>query len=104
MGKAKLPPNVQRTSPQKKSLEAMLYDHPDLKAKLIEAIETNRFFITISWEKKDKADDPHNLRHFYKQQFYPAAQVIGTLRHLIADATAKLMPGAAIDEKTGGMY
>ena len=90
--------------PQKKSLEAMLYDYPDLKAKLIEAIETNHFFITISCQKKDKADDPHDLRHFYKQQFYPPAQVIATLRHLLADTTAKLLPGAQIDDKGGGMF
>jgi len=91
-----------KPKPQKKSLEAMLYDYPDLQAKLIEAIETNRFFITISCQKKDKADDPDDLQHFFKQQFYPPADVIGTLRHLLRDATAKLMPGAEIDNSPGG--
>ena len=94
----------EKPKPQNKSLEAMLFKHRELKAKLIEALESNHFFITISCQKKDRPDDPHDLRHYWQQEFYPPAAAIATLRHLLRDATATLMPGAEIDDKPGGMY
>lgn len=91
-----------KSKPPKQSLNALLLNHPDLRGKLVEAIETDHFFITISCQLKRSPDDPHDLQHFYKPQNYPPQDVVNTLRHLARDYVAKVMPAAAPDNPGGG--
>lgn len=77
-------------------LTAMLAKHPGLADKIIEALETDRFFITISCQKKKTPADPHDLKHFWHQQQYPPNDVLLSLRHIANDYKAKECPTAEI--------
>lgn len=76
----------------------LLKTNLELKDKLIEALETDHFFITISCEKRKSPDDPHDLKHYWKVEKYPKDDVLNTLRHLIRDYAAKEQPLADLGE------
>jgi len=78
-------------------LMVMLASHPGLADKLIEALETDRFFITISCQKKKSPADPNDLHHFWIQQKYPPNDVLLSLRHIANDYKAKECPTAEIE-------
>lgn len=78
-------------------LMALLAGHPGLANKLLEAIETERFLVTLSFQKKYKPDDPNDLQHFWLRQGYPVNDVIPSLKHIAADFAAKEMPNAEVD-------
>lgn len=75
----------------------LLGSHLDLRSKLLEALETGHFFITISCQKKDKPEDPHDLKHFWIRAGYMPNDVVLSLRHLTADFCAKEMPNADVN-------
>ena len=77
-------------------LTAMLAGHPGLADKLIEALETERFLLTLSFQKKYKPDDPNDLQHFWLRQGYQVNDVIPSLRHVAADFAGKEMPNAEV--------
>jgi len=89
------------SSPQEK-LIALLSTQPELAAKLLEAIETARYFISISFQKKKSPGDPHDLQHFWHRQRYPVNDVLPSLRHIANDYKAKEMPNAEV--KGDGWY
>lgn len=80
-------------------LEQLLQHQPALIQKLTEAVETGRFFITISFQKKLKPEDEHDLQHFYLRVGYERIDALNTLRHLQADFTAKEMPTAELPDQ-----
>lgn len=82
-------------------LEKLLDKEPELAAKLVEALETDRYFITISCQKKDKPDDQHDLKHYWMQRGYNKNDVVPSLKHLAADFIAKENPTADLPDKNG---
>ncbi len=86
---------------QVKRLAVLLTWEPELAAKLVEALETDRYFITISCQKKDKPDDQHDLRHYWLQHKYNTNDVVPGLKHLAADFIAKEIPTAQLPTDSG---
>ena len=83
--------------PPDEALSVLLKKHPALQAKLIEALETDRFFVTLSCQKKKTPADPNDLKHFWIQQKYPPNDVLLSLRHIANDYKAKECPTAEIE-------
>ena len=50
----------------------------DLKEKMIEALKSNRYFITISYKM---GDPPNDLKHFWVTKEYPKDELLNTLNH-----------------------
>ena len=73
--------------------------HPGLRDKLIEAFESDRFFLAVSFQKKDKPEDPHNLRHFWHRKKFNPFDVVKSLKHIAADWCAKENPMAQIEDE-----
>jgi len=78
-------------------LMVMLAKHPGLRRKLLDALETERFFITLSFQKKLKPDDPNDLQHFWQRMGFMANDVLPSLKHIAADYAAKEMPNAEVE-------
>jgi len=83
--------------PANEKLTALLQAQPGLRAKLIEAIETDRFFITVTFQKKYKPTDQHDLHHYYCRRQFMVNDVLPSMKHIANDFKAKEMPGAEID-------
>jgi hypothetical protein len=81
---------------QVQKLQKLLIPHPGLAGKLIEALETERFFITLTFQKKYKPDDPHDLHHYYERRQFMVNDVVPALKHIAADFNAKENPTAEI--------
>ena len=96
-GKSKLDilPSWKRL-PAKEKLAVLLNHSPGLADKLIEALETDRFFVTISCQKKRRPEDPNDLQHFYQRTGYALNDVLPSLKHIAADFAAKEMPNAEL--------
>ena len=84
-------------------LEALILTEPELAKKLAEAVETERYFITVTFQKKYKAADQHDMHHFWTRRGLNPSDITGALRHLAADYNAKENPTAAC-EGAGGLY
>jgi hypothetical protein len=80
-----------------KKLASLLKRKPKLAAALIEALEIDRFFVTISFQKKARGDDGHDLQHFWHREKFNTHDVIPSLKHVAADYNAKENPTAAIE-------
>ena len=89
------PETIKLSSPAEKMM-TLLATQPDLRAKLLEALETDRFFITISLQKKSRPEDANDLQHYWIRQHYAVNDVLPSIRHIIGDYTAKEMPNAEI--------
>lgn len=86
---------------QQTTLLKLLERNPELTDKLIEALEVDRFFVTISCQKKDKPEDTNDLRHSWFVKNYPRSDVLNTLRHLANDWRVKEQPDAELSGKKG---
>ena len=82
-------PQTQEDIGRGELLEQLLAAEPVLQAKLLEALETGRFFIIISFQKKYKPEDKHDLQHHSVIKGYPEKDVPATLKHLANDFIAK---------------
>jgi predicted RNA-binding protein with EMAP domain len=74
----------------------MLGRYHDLRDKLIEAIGTDHFFITVSCQLK-RPGDPNDLQHFWSRVHYPVNDVLPSLKHIAGNFAAKEMPNAEIE-------
>jgi len=90
-----------KKNPDKSKFKQLLAKEIQLQAKLVEALETGRYFITISCQKKKTADDEHDLQHFWTCHSYNHNDVVSTLKHLAADFTAKENPTGQLAEDKG---
>jgi hypothetical protein len=88
---------TETTGPAKSTLYGLLQKYPGLEDKLIEALETRRFFIALSCQKKDNPDDPHDLRHSWHREGFNQFDVVKSLKHIAADWCAKENPMAQIE-------
>jgi hypothetical protein len=99
-----IPPEAERaqepaTDPSLKLIE-LLKGKAELRDKLIEALATGRFLVTLSCQKRRTPDDAHDLQHFWTQTGYPLNDVVASLRHLAADFNAKQNPTAETGNQT----
>lgn len=86
-------------SQKMRKLFELLENHPDLADQFIEALETKRFFITISYMKiKDPQHPENDLQHFWKRHQFDKADVLNSLKHIAADSTAKDNPNAEMTD------
>jgi hypothetical protein len=92
--------SVQRTadSGQEEKLAELLKNEPELRAKLVEAMETGRWLVTVHFQKKYKPEDEHDLHHFYCIRGYPKNDVPVSLKNTAADFIAKELPNADLPE------
>jgi hypothetical protein len=82
-------------------LAELLAREPELSAKLAEALATERFLVTVSFQKKYKPDDKHDLHHYWNQRGYPKNDIVASLRQLASDYIAKEDPTRQLPEGTG---
>lgn len=78
-------------------LTTLLMRHPELAGKLLEALETDRFLVTVTFQKKYSPDDPHDLHHYFCRRQFMKNDVVPALKHIAADFKAKEMPNAEIE-------
>lgn len=84
----------------KNQLQKLLSAEPELETKLIEALETGKFLITVTLQKKYRPDDKCDLHHYWMRKDFMVQEVASSLRHIIADFTAKENPTADLEDKT----
>ena len=77
----------------------LLEKEPELKVKLFEALQTDRFFITVTFQKKYKPEDEHDLHHWYIRKNFMVNDVVPSLKHVAADFTSKENPTAELPDK-----
>jgi len=82
--------------PVNEKLAALLQAQPEFRDKLIEALETDRFFITVTFQKKYKPTDQHDLHHYFCRRQFMVNDVLPSMKHIANDFKAKEMPGAEI--------
>ena len=85
----------------REAFSEMMVTEPLLAAKLTEAIEAGRFFITVTFLKKYRPADKDDLHHFYCRKAIEPNDCIGSIRHIKNDFIAKEMPHAALDKGEG---
>jgi len=84
---------------QNSKLITLLQSQPELAGKLLEAIGTGRFFITVTCQKKTSATDKNDLQHYFCRRQFIKNDVVPSLRHIAADFAAKEMPQAEIESQ-----
>jgi len=77
-------------------LVELIKKQPGLADKLLEALETDRYFITVTFQKKYKPTDQHDLHHYFCRRQFMKNDVVPALKHLANDFMAKEMPNAEI--------
>jgi len=81
--------------------ESLLLFPPELEKKISEALETGRFFITVTFQKKYKPDDEHDLHHFYIRKNFMVNDVVPSLKKLASNFIGKENPTAEMPDKNG---
>lgn len=85
---------------QEKQILDLLFKEPELKAKLSEALETGRVFITVTFQKKYKPDDENDLHHYWLRKNIMVNDVVPVLKHIASDFIARENPTAELPDKT----
>lgn len=85
----------------KPKLKQLLDKELQLQEKLTEALATGRYFITLTFQKKYRPDDEHDLQHFWLRKNFMINDVIPGLKHLAADFIAKENPTAKLPTDAG---
>jgi hypothetical protein len=102
--KQRTAPEAQADSGQEKDMQPeakflnLLKNEPGLAARLIEAIETGRWLVTVHFQKKYSPEDKHDLHQFYCIRGYPKNDVPVSLKNTAADFIAKEIPNADLPE------
>jgi hypothetical protein len=81
-------------------LLSLLSSHPELADKLAEALETKRFFVTVSCQKKVPGR-PGDLQHYWIRRGYEINDVLPSLRVIEGDWVRKENPTAELPEGQG---
>jgi len=81
-----------------KRLIILLQNKPKLRNKLIEMLEIDRFFLTITMQKVRDPEHPElDLVHYYDRQKFKIDDCVPSLKHIAADFNAKQNPTAEIE-------
>jgi len=81
-------------------LEMLLAGELELAGKIKEALETDRFFITVTFQKKYSPEDEHDLHHYYIRKNFMVNDVVPSLKKLAADFIARENPTAELPDKS----
>ncbi len=81
-------------------LAALFVGELELAGKLKEALETDRFFITVTFQKKYKPDDEHDHHHYYIRKNFEINDVVPSMKKIASDFVAKENPTAEQPDKT----
>lgn len=81
-------------------LEMLLAGELELAGKLKEALETERFFITVTFQKKYNPDDEHDLHHYYCRKNIMVNDVVPCLKYIASNFIAKENPTAEVPDKS----
>lgn len=84
---------------QQNQLQLLLKKEPELASKLTEALETGRFLITLTFQKKYTNQDEHDLQHYWIRKNFMNQDVVPSLQHIISDFNAKENPTAELPNK-----
>lgn len=84
----------------KKKGQKTLAKEPELLCKLKEALETGRFFITVTFQKKYRPEDEHDLHHYWIRKNIVVNDVVPALKHIASDFIAKENPTAEMPDKS----
>lgn len=80
-------------------LTNLLVAEPELAGKLAEALETGRFFVTVTFNKKYDLADRHDLHHYWIKKDFMTQDIVHSLNHIMSDFNAKEQPGAELPDK-----
>ena len=87
----KLPDIYQKTA-------ELLKRHPELAVKLHKALETERFFLTLTCQFKDRPEDKNDLHHFWIRNKFSIDDSLRSMQHIENDFKAKEMPTSEIKD------
>ena len=82
-------------------LAGLLEAEPALSAQLLEALETERWFITVHFQKKYKPDDEHDLHHHYTIKGYPKQDAAASLKNIASQFNSIEFPQAELPDENG---
>jgi len=82
---------------EKQRLSALLAAYPEIAGKLLEALGSGRFFITVSCQKKDSAADPSDLKHYWSRTGFEIDHVLPSIKQVTASWAAVEKPEAAVE-------
>jgi len=85
----------------RETLSDMILTEPAMTGKLCEAIESGRYFITVTFLKKYRPEDKSDLHHFFCRKGIEPNDCIGSIRHIKNDFIAREMPDMALDADEG---
>lgn len=90
-------PKTTKLPSLREQLETLLATQPILRARLLEALKTGRFLISITYQRKEKPQDACDLHHWWCRNNFAVNDVLPSFRQIVADFTAKEMPNAEIN-------
>lgn len=78
----------------------LLEARPEIRAKLIEALETQHFMLTIHCQLV-RPGAPSDLQHYLFQQAYNPNDIVNSLKHIATVHAAKTDPTAEVSGADG---
>jgi len=93
--------NKKEKKTDKPELKQLLAKELQLQEKLTEALTTGRYFITITFQKKYRPDDEHDLQHFWLRKNFMVNDVVPSLKKIASDFISKENPTAEMPDKDG---
>jgi len=93
MKKKQSNPKPPPEKPEQVTAEMMLKFYPELQAKLLEAITTGHFMVTVHCQLV-RPGQSGDLQHYLFQQGYPPNDIMSSLAHVGTVHTAKNNPAA----------
>lgn len=84
-----------------KKLLDLFRNEPGLQAKLLEAFETERWFVTVHFQKKYKPTDEHDQHHFLCHKAYPLKDIPASLKNVASNFIVNELPNADIPDDGG---
>jgi len=82
-----------------RKVAGLLVAEPELAAKLAEALETGRFFITVTFQKKYAPEDKHDMHHYWTKKDMLTKDIVPAINHIISDFNAREDPTAELPDK-----
>jgi len=85
---------------QEAAVSILLRNYPELRDKLIEALGTEHFLVTVHGQLI-KPDSPGDLQHYLFQNAYPPGDIVNSLKHIATVHAAKMSPAADVSGAKG---
>lgn len=82
------------------SVASLLSKYPELRDKMIEAMGTEHFLVTVHCQLV-KPGDPGDLQHYLFHNAYPPGDIVNSLKHIATVHAAKMSPAADVSGAKG---